>query len=146
MPTYICRCDRNLLDVAKKSDVARVITDVHSEITGAPAYFAQVHFCEVEGGNMFIGGRALEHDHIFIEGRIRSGRSAADREALIKRLVGDVAAVAGVETFAVWVYLLELPPAAMAEFGHILPEPGDETAWADALPNEDRVRMQAISS
>jgi hypothetical protein len=29
-------------------------------------------------------------------------------------------------TFAVWVYLLELPAAAMAVFGYFLPEPGDE--------------------
>ena len=61
---------------------------------------------------------------------------------MIKWLVEVVAVAAGAETFSVWVYLLELPPAAMAELGHILPEPGDERAWAETLPAEDRVRMQ----
>ena len=65
--------------------------------------------------------------------------------ALMKRLVGDVAAAAGMGTFSVWVYLAELPPAAMAEFGHILPEPGGEQVWAEGLPAEERTRMQALS-
>ena len=33
----------------------------------------------------------------------------------------------------------------MVEFGHVLPEPGDEPAWMAALPEADRKRMQNIS-
>jgi phenylpyruvate tautomerase PptA (4-oxalocrotonate tautomerase family) len=145
MPTYTCTATSGLLNATQKTAIAAAVTRAHAEITGALAYFYQIVFQEVGAGDHFIGGRPLDHDHIFIHGHIRAGRSAEDREALMKRLVSDVAAAAGKETFSVWVYLYELPPAAMAEFGHILPEPGDEQVWADALPAEDRARMQSIS-
>jgi hypothetical protein len=44
----------------------------------------------------------------------------------------------------VWVYLSELPSRAMSEFGHVLPEPGDEDAWLAELPEEDRRRLQSM--
>jgi len=33
----------------------------------------------------------------------------------------------------------------MIEFGHLLPEPGDEHDWMTALPTEDRDFMQSIA-
>lgn len=146
MPTYLCTAASGLLDGARKQAVAAAITRAHAEITGAPAHFAQVVFHETAPGDVFIGGAPLAHDHVSVHGRIRAGRSAADREALMERLVADVAAAAGVDGFAVWVYLQELPPAAMAEFGHILPEPGKEAAWHDALPDADRARLKALGT
>ncbi len=144
MPTYTCTAAAGLLDRERKSAIAQAITVAHAEITGAPAYFAQVIFEDIAEGDHFIGGAPLAHDHIFVDGRIRAGRSAVDRKALMKHLVEDVAQAAGLPAFSIWVYLLELPPAAMAEFGHILPEPGDEAEWSQNLPVEDRERMHAI--
>ena len=63
---------------------------------------------------------------------------------MINRLLDDVARAAGVESFSVWVYLSELPRAAMAEFGHVLPQPGEEQTWIDSLSEEDRVRIQGM--
>lgn len=146
MPAYSCIAAGGLIDRDSKAAIARAITHAHAEITGAPAYFAQVIFQEVPEDDHFIGGVPLGHDHVFVYGRIRDGRSAIDRKALIRRLTNDVAAVLGSPSFSVWVYLLELPAAAMVEFGHVLPEAGDEAGWTDALPDADRARMQAISS
>lgn len=144
MPTYTCTAAAGLLDAARKAALARAVTLAHCEVTGAPTHFAQVVFQDVAPGHHFIGGMPLAHDHVFVCGRIRAGRSAEVREALIRRLVEDVSAAAGVEAFGVWVYLLELPPAAMVEFGHVLPEAGSEAAWTDALPAGDRARMEAL--
>jgi phenylpyruvate tautomerase PptA (4-oxalocrotonate tautomerase family) len=144
MPTYSCSAAAGLLDARRKAAIARAVTLAHCQVTGAPTHFAQVIFEEVARGNHFVGGVPLEHDHVFVHGRIRAGRSPAMREALIRRLTADVAAAAGVDPFGVWVYLLELPPAAMVEFGHILPEAGAEAAWSGALPINDRDRMQEI--
>jgi len=47
-------------------------------------------------------------------------------------------------TFTVWAYLLELPAAAMAELGNILPEPGDEEIRRTNLPEQGRRRLGAI--
>jgi phenylpyruvate tautomerase PptA (4-oxalocrotonate tautomerase family) len=144
MPTYTCTAAAGLLDARSKSAIARAVTRAHSEITGAPTHFAQVIFQDVADGDHFVGGIPLAHEHVFVYGRIRAGRSAQLREALIRRLTADVAAAAGVDVFAVWAYLHELPPAAMVEFGHILPEAGDEAAWSAALPATARSRMRKI--
>lgn len=146
MPTYTCTSAEGLLDAAGKARIAEAITRAHAEVTGAPRHFAQVIFDEVRAGNHFVDGAPLAHDHVFVYGRIRAGRSAVDRQALVRRLVADVAESAGLGTFAVWVYLLELPARAMAEFGTILPEPGDEPAWTAALSDEHRERMARIGA
>ena len=65
---------------------------------------------------------------------------------MIKLMAEAVAFAAQVESRrAVWIYLNELAPRQMIEFGHLLPEPGDEPDWMTALPTEDRVFMQAIA-
>jgi phenylpyruvate tautomerase PptA (4-oxalocrotonate tautomerase family) len=146
MPTYTCTAASGLLDAQRKGAIARAVTLAHCEITGAPAHFAQVIFTDVAEGDHFVGGAPLAHDHVFVHGRIRAGRSAGIRETLIRRLAADVAAAAGVDAFSVWVYLLELPAEAMIEFGHVLPEAGEEPAWSESLPVDDWARMQEIGS
>jgi len=32
------------------------------------------------------------------------------------------------------------------EFGNVLPEPGDEAKWAEALPQADRAHMESFKS
>lgn len=144
MPTYTCTAEPGLLNAHQKERIAQAITTAHAEVTGAPAYFAQVIFEDVAPGNHFIGGKPLNHDHVFVYGRIRGGRSAVDRKTLIRRITEEVAEIANVPRFSVWTYMLELPAAAMVEFGHVLPEPGEEPSWNDSLPTNDRDRMQAI--
>jgi phenylpyruvate tautomerase PptA (4-oxalocrotonate tautomerase family) len=115
MPTYTCTTAQGRLDAAAKALIARAITNAHAEITGAPHHFAQVIFAPVAQGDHFAGGDLLGHDHIFVYGRIRAGRSAIDRKALVRRIIRDVAEAGGLDAFSVWVYFLELPVAAMAE-------------------------------
>jgi hypothetical protein len=92
-----------------------------------------------------MGGAPLTHEHIFVYGHIRAGRAAVDKTRMIKLMAEAVAAAAQVESRrAIWVYVNELPPRQMIEFGHVLPEPGDEPAWTAALPQDDRAIMQKI--
>lgn len=144
MPTYHCAAPANVLDAARKAAIANAITRVHSEVTGAPGFFAEVIFRDVPAGDWFVGGEPLEGDQIFVHGNIRAGRSAEIRHELISRLAGAVATAAGVPVGAMWIYISELPSRAMMEFGHVLPEPGEETSWTAALPEEDRAHMEAI--
>lgn len=144
MPTYNVIVPEGRLSAEQKSNVAAAITETHNEVTKAPLYFAQVIFYEVKPGNYFVGGTPLSGDQIFVHGNIRSGRSPADKKALLTKLVSLVGKAAAMPESHVWVYIAELPPAQMAEFGHILPEPGGEAAWTAALPAADRERMQGI--
>jgi phenylpyruvate tautomerase PptA (4-oxalocrotonate tautomerase family) len=145
MPTYFCTTLEGRLTAEQKSKIAGEITRVHCEVTGAPSFFAQVIFQEVKPGNYFMGGAPLQHDQIFVYGHIRGGRAAVDKSrmiALMAKAIGDAAKVEN--SRSVWVYVGELPARQMIEFGHLLPEAGDEPAWTAALPAADREFMQSI--
>ena len=144
MPTYHCTSAAGLLDAGKKSAIAKQITRIHNSVTGAASFFAQVIFTEIAKGNHFMGGAPLASDQIFVHGFIRAGRSVPDRERLVTELVTAIAHLSGVPKKCVWVYLTEIPARQMAEYGHILPEPGGEQAWLDGLPAEDRAYMQSV--
>ncbi len=144
MPTYTVTAPEGRLTPAHKQAVAQAITHTHHTVTGAPSYFAQVIFVDVKPGNYFIGGAPLADDQVFVHGQIRAGRTASDKARLVRGLLDAVGAAAAAPAHAVWVYILDLVPNQMAEFGHVLPEPGGEAAWTAALPAEDRARMEKI--
>ena len=141
MPTYQLTVPANRLSREQKARTAAEITRVHNEITGAATFFAQVVFHEVPDGSYFVGGRMLAHDQLFLHGQIRAGRSAPDRQRLLLALRDAVAATTNAEPVSIWVYLVDLPARDMIEYGHILPEPGDESLWMEGLPAADRARM-----
>lgn len=141
MPTYQLTVPANRLSREQKARAAAEITRVHNEVTGAATFFAQVIFQEVPEGSYFVGGRMLADDQLFLHGQIRAGRSAPDRRRLLLALRDAVALVADAEPVSVWVYLVDLPARDMIEYGHILPEPGDEASWMECLPIADRKRM-----
>jgi phenylpyruvate tautomerase PptA (4-oxalocrotonate tautomerase family) len=142
MPTYICRAPLGLLNAESKTELAAAITRIHSEVSGASRSSTQVVFRAISQGDCFVGGKPLETAHCFIQGHIRAGRSAIERAELIQKIVPATCEILGVPRYAVWVYLSELPSRAMSEFGHVLPEPGDEEAWLASLPAEDRRRLE----
>ena len=144
MPTYVCTITEDRLSPDQKSRIAGEITRIHCEVTGAPTFFAQVIFDEVKSGNYFIGGAPLAHDQIFVYGRVRAGCSVQDKLKMIRLMAEVVANAAGVSRTGVWIYIAELPPRQMMEYGYVLPEPGDEDAWTNALPTEHREFMQAV--
>ena len=146
MPTYTLTAPANRLTSDQKARVAAEITRVHNEVTGAATFFAQVIIHEVPSGNYFVGGRPLKGEQLFLHGQIRAGRSALDRKRLLLTLRDVVAAAAGAELRNVWVYLVDLPARDMVEYGHVLPEAGDEAAWLDGLPDSERARLLSPES
>jgi len=144
MPTYTVTSTAGTLDADRRQRVATAITRTHHEATGAQTFFAQVIFVEVDAANWFISGAPVPPRSIFVHGQIRGGRSAELKRALLTDLLDATAGTAGVATTGVWVYLVELPAAHMAEFGHVLPEPGDEAQWLANLPHADRALIESI--
>lgn len=144
MPTYILTAPADRLSAPQKARIATEITRVHKEITGASSFFAQVIVNEVPAGNHFVGGKPLAGETFHLQGQIRAGRSAIDRARLLLALRDAVVGGAATEAASVWVYLLDIPPRDMIEYGHVLPEPGHEATWLAALPEADRARMQSV--
>lgn len=142
MPTYTVFAQSGRLTATHKQNIAAEITRAHSAKTGAQNFFAQVIFQEMPSGNHFLGGTPLKSDHIYVHGQIRAGRDAKTKRALLEHLLSGVSAAAEIPKVSTWVYIVDLPPSQMAEYGHILPEPGTEAAWLESLPAQDRTVME----
>ena len=144
MATYICRAPEGLLNTDVKAQLAATITANHAAVTGGGGTFVQVLFRSFAQEDCFVGGKPLAGPHVFIQGHIRAGRSTLERSDFVKRTLPAVSELLGVPRYAIWIYLSELPSRAMAEFGHTLPEPGDDDAWLAALPEEDREHLRKL--
>ena len=56
MPTYVCSVPAGKLHDSQKSEIARCISNRHSEATGAPTYFVQV-IIEEKPSDRYLGGK-----------------------------------------------------------------------------------------
>lgn len=144
MPTYVCSVRPGLLSDAQKQSVASAITRIHNEATGAPTFFVQVVINESATAR-FLGGEPAE-GQVWIRGDIRAGRPASVRQAMMLAMMREVAAIAGVPESAIWVYLCNLEPTDMVEYGHVLPAPGEEQTWFDALPEDLKAYLVGLGT
>ena len=144
MPTYTVSTSPGQLVDATRPALARAITAAHTAATGAPGFFAQVRFDELEAGQHFIGGVPMDDDFVFVHGQIRSGRTPEQKRALLDALVAAVTDTIDIPRRGVWVYLVDLPPSNMVEFGQVLPEPGSEDAWLASMESLDREYVEGL--
>jgi phenylpyruvate tautomerase PptA (4-oxalocrotonate tautomerase family) len=135
MPTYVCVVKAGLLNDQQKQRIASAITRLHGETTGAPTWLVQVVIDENEQRQRYLNGTPADHQ-IWIRADIRAGRTSEQRQRLMLGIVQAISEISGVEESAIWVYLCNLAPDDMVEYGRVLPLPGQEQAWFEALPSE----------
>lgn len=143
MPTYTCWSQGDWISREVKTRIAAAITDAHHHLAKAPRYLVQVFFQEVNADSHFIGGHPAPANQVWIRGEIRSGRTLEQKQALLARLTAEVAEILDIPTEEVWVYLAEIPGSNMTEYGHLLREPGEETAWFNDLPVQLQARLRS---
>lgn len=146
MPTYTVTACVEDLTQDKKLKIAQQITQAHHGATGAQRFFAEVIFRAVDRDDFFIGGKPLRGDSIFIHGHIRAGRTSEQKHELMMQIVRSVADVADVPTRSIWIYINDIPPELMVEFGYVLPQPGEESWWLERLSKEDREHLLDLDS
>ncbi len=134
MPTYVCSVAENSVNDGQKAAIAGAITRIHKESTGAPSFFVQVIFDEKKAADRFLGG-SRQTRHVWVRADIREGRTEAQRSALMMGIMKEIAAITHVKENDVWVYLNNLAPTDMVEYGHVLPAPGKEAEWFGSLPS-----------
>jgi phenylpyruvate tautomerase PptA (4-oxalocrotonate tautomerase family) len=145
MPLYACTATLGRLTPAQKTEIARTITAIYHEETGAPGYLVQVVFYDIAPGNHYLAGQPAPADEICIRCDTRSGKTDTEKSQMLRRITQGVARVSGAAEDAVSVLLCELPLANMAEYGRGAPAPGEEDAWFASLPHVLQERLRALA-
>ena len=144
MPTYTVTNSNFNLTSKQQKNLAEGITKVHNVVTGANTYFAQVIFNKTKKNNHFMGGKKVKEPSIFLLGQIRAGRSKNVKDKLISVLKNILVKKSKVDETQVWVYINDLPPSQMIEYGAVLPESGKESEWFKNLSSKLKKKLSNI--
>lgn len=142
MPTYNVFTSNLALTNFQKNKIAAEISQHHEAATGADSFFAQIIFHKIEENSHFLGSKKVITKQIFVHGEIREGRSDKVKNKLITSLRDALINFSGVDKENIWVYLVDLKPDQMIEYGEILPKPGDESVWFNALPTNLKKKLK----
>ena len=146
MPTYTVTNSNFYISIKQQKKLAEGITKVHNIVTGANTYFAQVIFNKTKKNNHFMGGKIVKEPSLFLLGQIRSGRSKEIKDKLISDLKDVLVKNSNLDETQVWVYINDLPPSQMIEYGAVLPESGKEKEWFSNLSPKLRKKLSALES
>ena len=144
MPTYTIKYSNFRLSSKQKKFIADGITKTHSKFTGANTFFAQVIFEKNKNSSHFMGGKLVKNKEIFLNGQIRAGRTLIIKKKLILGLREVLTQNTKLKKDFVWVYLEDLPPQQMIEYGEILPKSGEEKKWFKSLSISLRKRLKRL--
>ena len=144
MPTYTVKYSNFNLSQKQKNLLAREISNTHSKFTGANTFFAQVIFQKNEKKSHFMGGKIVKTKEIFLNGQIRAGRTSKVKKQLILGLRKILIKNTKLRRDFVWVYLEDLMPDQMIEYGEVLPKSGQEKKWFNSLSPKLRKRLNKM--
>mgnify|MGYP001409315868 CR=1 FL=1 len=144
MPTYTVTNSNFNLSSKQKKNLAEGITKVHNVVTGANTYFAQVIFNKTKKHNHFMGGKKVKESSLFLLGQIREGRPKKVKDKLISDLKDILVKKSKLDETQIWVYIVDLPPSQMIEYGAVLPESGKEKQWFRNLSSKLKKKLSSI--
>jgi phenylpyruvate tautomerase PptA (4-oxalocrotonate tautomerase family) len=138
MPTYTCWSEAGAISSEARGRIATALTEIHHQVADAPRYLVQVLFADVPAGSQFLAGRPVPERYVWVRADIRAGRTEELKRELLLRIVREVSEILDLAPEQVRVYICEIPGPNIAEYGQIMPHPGQEEAWFAALPEELR--------
>ena len=129
MPVYTVATELGRLDRTQMEELARGITAIHGEETGAPEPLIHVVFTGYPQGVAWSSGRPGAPN--IIQASIRAGRSEEVRVRMMERMTALMCEVTGVSVRDVIVALFDFAPHWAMEAGMVLPptQKAAEAAW-----------------
>ena len=91
-----------------------------------------------------MGGKKVKEPSLFLLGQIRAGRPKKIKDRLISDLKNIIVKKTKLNETQVWVYIVDLPPSQMIEYGAVLPESGKELQWFKGLPNKLKKKLSQM--
>ena len=91
-----------------------------------------------------MGGKLVKTKEIFLNGKIRAGRTSRVKKQLILGLRKILIKNTKLQSDFVWVYLEDLLPNQMIEYGEVLPKSGQEKKWFASLSPRLRKRLKKM--
>ncbi|BFM15652.1 tautomerase family protein [Maricurvus nonylphenolicus] len=133
MPLYLCSTSFKPITLGDKERIAKAITDIHCEVTGAPETFVHVFFFDPEQQHIL---KAMLGEDVFdgpcqLFGNIRSGRTDDAKARLVDGMRQAVADILALEFIDVSMMTRDVEAKWVMEGGDLLPEPGEEAAWLE---------------
>jgi phenylpyruvate tautomerase PptA (4-oxalocrotonate tautomerase family) len=120
MPLYLCSSPKNLIAENRKPVIAKELTHIHCDVTGAPSSFVHVFFVTSDDASEGL---------VSLFGSIRGGRSDDQKTEITSRMSAAVARLADLDPASVSMGTVDVPAKWAMEGGDIMPEPGEEAAW-----------------
>ncbi|CAE7205219.1 trkI [Symbiodinium microadriaticum] len=115
------------LSNAAKEKIAQDITDIHCDVTDAPPTFVHAFFFE-DGDDAKLGDKTVA-----LHGNIRAGRNDAQKAEIVRRMQTSIHSHSGLPLDTIQVTTSDTPASWVMEGGELLPEPGEEAEWVEAL-------------
>jgi len=81
---------------------------------------------------------------MFLLGQIRAGRSKEVKDKLISDLKDVMIKNSKLDETQIWIYINDLPPSQMIEYGAVLPESGKEKKWFLNLSKKLKNKLSKI--
>ena len=88
-----------------------------------------------------MGGKLVKEPSLFLLGQIRAGRSKEVKDKLISDLKDVLVKNSNLDETQIWVYINDLPPSQMIEYGAVLPESGEEKEWFNNLSEKLKKKL-----
>ena len=93
-----------------------------------------------------MGGKKVKEPSMFLLGQIRAGRSKEVKDKLISDLKDVMVKNSKLDETQIWVYINDLPPSQMIEYGAVLPESGKEREWFTNLSPKLKKKLSTIEN
>ena len=129
MPIYQCVAPEGAINHGLRGELARELTRIHCEITGAAPEFVQVVFLDLPAGAAFVNGGKSAMTNIV--GYMRAGRPPEMREQLLQRINLAWSQLTSIPSAQLKITLFDVPANWIMQGGHMMPEIGHDEEWLD---------------